>query len=159
MEGANKLAKTKTCDVGPIRKLRKFVNRRNRSSVECVAHISDPHTNTLVNRARMEWGLPLLERSQLLDDMAFAHAQEMASRGSVFHGADTNYDLQVKLGSIEVGEDVFRGVSESDVYDKIMMSSETAVRTNLECPTFNQHGVGIAHCDGMVYLCFLYRST
>jgi len=94
-------------------------------------------------------------RSSFLDNMAGMQAQVMASYCRVEHSADNIQELQSRLRSKCVGENVQCGKSE-----RAMMAAQSDVLRKNVLGNFTQFGVGAARgTDGKLYLCQLFRSA
>lgn len=117
--------------------------------------------HVMVNRSRIRDGKKPLTRSIELDDLAHEHAMIMASKGSVFHSAESFTELQNRLGTqSDVGENVHRGDSIKHIHDLIEWNPTCRMsKKNMLSSAFTEFGMGTAlGDDGQLYLCQLYRA-
>ena len=114
----------------------------------------------LVNRTREGRGLPALERSELIAQLARAHSRDMASRGYFAHLSPGGISATARARSRglvfrRMAENIARNQRADDpartAVDGWMASS--AHRENLLDPEMTRTGVGVAvDPDGMVYI-------
>ena len=82
------------------------------------------------------------------------HAAEMAARCRVEHSANDVQELQARLHSKCVGENVQCGASVKAMHD----AQSEVLRRNI-LGNFSQFGVGTAQgTDGKIYMCQLFRT-
>jgi uncharacterized protein YkwD len=115
----------------------------------------------LVNRSRVVRNIDPLRKSQALDALAQAHAECMAQEQLVHHSVNVVDQLQKKLDSREVGENVQRGESVWQIHhDLVRAGTDSFLFNNMISTTYNEMGCGKAHGkDGLVYWVQLFRST
>lgn len=133
--------------------------QRNRNLPASVDTGENSGQNAFVNQLRTQKNLPPLERSKLLDDIALTHAHEMSREGRLFHSVKKKFELQLKLGSVQVAEDIQCGASLQAIQESVMFSSAGYGRQCSERAEFTEIGIGSCEGeDGMVYLCQLFRG-
>ena len=104
--------------------------------------------------------LPELQRNAELDCWARLQASQMASATNVFHSVETIEELQEKLGSVAVGENVQRGDSVFSMLCESMESGCTVNRSNMLSEHFTQFGSAIAMGgDGKLYFCQVFMGV
>jgi uncharacterized protein YkwD len=113
----------------------------------------------LINQERKRRRLYPLERSPQLDYIAAEHCRDMAQLGSVFHSVNTVIDLQTKLSSSKVGENIQRGDSMYQMHCMTMSNSKCTNRSNILSNQFTEFGssIYIGEKDGKIYCCQLFR--
>lgn len=109
----------------------------------------------LVNQERANHNLPALKKSSFLENLANMHALALATRGRVEHSANDVQELQARLHSKCVGENVQSGASVRAMHE----AQSDVLRRNI-LGNFNQFGVGTAKgTDGKIYMCQLFRTV
>jgi hypothetical protein len=122
-------------------------------------------TSTITTKTK----LPHLSRCRYLDMLARAHAAELAHHGVLKHSVATLPELQKKLDSVEVGENIVRGGAATtldEMHQMCMMMSDDNDKNNLcRCnilhPSYNEFGMGTAReVDGCrrLYMVQLFRQ-
>jgi uncharacterized protein YkwD len=111
----------------------------------------------LIDNERITHHLPLLNLSEELARLAMVHATHMAQREALFHSVSTLAQLQNKLSSVLVGENVQRGPSCKSMHQTAM--SDFAVnRNNILGANFTAYGVATVRAnDGRLYMCQYFR--
>jgi len=110
--------------------------------------------NNLINQERSRYNLPALKKSIFLDSVALVQAQKMAAKRNVFHSAENVQELQTRLQSKCVGENVQCGSSVRAMHD----AQSEVLRRNI-LGNFNEFGLGTARgVDGKIYMCQLFRT-
>jgi hypothetical protein len=119
-----------------------------------------------------------LSRSRYLDMLARAHAAELAKRGGPLkHSVGSLEELQNKLDSLQVGENILRGTSLDEMHQMAMMTTLTATdddgsnmssnfcRCNILHSSYTEFGMGTArassqvdHDDERLYMVQLFRQ-
>lgn len=113
----------------------------------------------LIDLERSDRELAPFARSAELDRMALAHARRMASKRSVHHSVGSVVDLQAKLDSENVGENIQRGDSVLSMYRETMSSSNSINRSNILSDHFDEFGSALAFGkDGKIYCCQVFRK-
>lgn len=133
--------------------------RRRAGVSEEVGPFASAHV--LINYERKFWGLPSLQRSCSLDTIARMHAEKIASLEKVEHSTSTLEELQEKLESTVVGENVHVGEGVRQIHDHIMKVNDRAMesRRNVLTRKFREVGVGTAKAaDGRLYVVQLFRG-
>lgn len=111
----------------------------------------------LIDRDRQEAGVRPLRRSEDLQKLAFRHAAKMSQRGKVNHSVKTLEELQVKLNSQHVGENVQRGDDIEAMHERAMTKFEIN-RNNVLGPDFTEYGIATIYGkDGHLYMCQYFR--
>jgi uncharacterized protein YkwD len=115
----------------------------------------------LVNRSRVVRNIDPLRKSSTLDALAQAHAECMAQQQLVHHSVDVVVQLQKKLQSEHVGENVQRGESVVQIHqDLLRAGTESFLFNNMISQKYNEMGSGKAlGQDGLVYWVQLFRSS
>lgn len=111
----------------------------------------------LVNRVRIERGLPKLKRSRYLDSLAQDYATQ-AARVEHFH-SDTIDELQTLLGSQRVGQNLCRGRTMMEMHHAAM-TTQGPPRNNLLSKNFVEFGMATARTvHGKLYMVQFFRGT
>ena len=115
----------------------------------------------LLNRSRVIRKRDPLRRSGSLDALAQRHAERMAKLQTVHHSVQTVEELQTRLRSQEVGENVQRGKSIAAIHKYIISKPDSFLFTNCMSEKYDEVGLGkvIGKKDGLVYWVQLYRSS
>ena len=112
-----------------------------RSSVPNPGAYSNNHL--MVNRERVVRGLGVLQRSAELDRRASRHAERLADEGQLGHSVASLAQLQKRLRSPNVGENVFGGRSIREMHVGAMQEG-TSSRFNVLRPSYTEFGMGTA---------------
>jgi uncharacterized protein YkwD len=117
----------------------------------------------LINKERQYYKLHPLQRSSELDYLAREHCQLMANSNQLHHSVTTKNELQIKLSSCLVGENIQRGTSICDVYRKMMMNNNEyndTNRQNVLSKQFTEFGsaIYIGTNDCKMYCCQFFRK-
>ena len=136
-------------------------------------HRRNPTPHTLVNRERakqqqrssqqQQQRLRALRRCPLLDDLANSHASCLAKEQVLQHSVQSIAELQSKLCSQHVGENVQKGATVADMHQQAMNHprherANNTQRQNILSPNFCEFGVGTAlGDDGLLYMVQLFR--
>jgi uncharacterized protein YkwD len=115
-----------------------------------------------INQSRVQHNLKPLHRSAVLDTIALVHAQSMAQGQAVVHSVKSILELQQKLRSRHVGENVQRGASIKQIHHDSMAAQEggSFIRRNILSTSFDEMGMATAMGrDGILYLCQVFRSS
>lgn len=111
----------------------------------------------LIDKDRKEAGASALSRSEELEKAAFRHAARMARAHKVNHSVKSLSDLQTKLNSRMVGENVQRGASIEAMHERAMANFEVN-RNNVLGPDFTEYGIATIYGkDGQLYMCQYFR--
>lgn len=117
---------------------------------------------SLINYERSKYpNLHPLERSSQLDYLANEHCRTMAQNECIYQSVNTISELQQKLSSLKVGENILRGTSIVQMHTNTMMSPhQNANRSNILSKHFTEFGSAI-HIgnDGKIYCCQLFRQV
>ena len=105
----------------------------------------------LLNQARQEQGLPVLELDSRLTQAARKHSQEMSQRSMLSHGFAGEPDLRERLAAMAVpfdavAENVAEASSASDAHTELMHSP--GHRANILNPKYNAIGIAVAAGHG-----------
>jgi len=115
----------------------------------------------LVAAERRDRHLPALHRSAALDRLALQHAQTMATKRAVHHSVARVEELQRRLASENVGENVQRGDSVWSMHRETMeANAQTSInRANIVSEHFDEFGSAMAFGrDGKIYSCQVFRK-
>jgi hypothetical protein len=114
-----------------------------------------------------------LSRCRYLDMLARVHAAELAKRGELKHSVATLPELQKKLDSVEVGENIVRGATLDEMHQMTMSDSRSGTsswqnsllcRSNILHPSYSEFGMGTARASNEVdgemrlYMVQLFRQ-
>lgn len=117
--------------------------------------------HAMVNAER-QWAsknLHPLQRSRELDDLARAHAQEMASVSTTYH-ADPNQlcsKVSRKRPNNRMGSNVAKGKELRDLHDE--MKKKASNYANMMDNRYQAFGIGTARdANGDLYLCQIFRG-
>jgi hypothetical protein len=109
---------------------------------------------SLTNSARAGNGLRSYSVASDLVSVARRHAQEMASKHSIYHNDSLRYQVS---GWEMIGENVGMGGSASSIHQAFMDS--TAHKANILDHDFTQVGMGTAYDDrGVLYITQVFRK-
>ena len=99
-----------------------------------------------------------LVRLRELDEIAREHAEEMASKNSLFHTSPDELQSKFQRASRRLGENVNKGKSIRGIH-KAMMATR-ADRNNMLDRRFTHMGMATARGseDGELYLCQVFRG-
>ena len=113
---------------------------------------------SLIDQERSHYPqLRQLFRSSQLERLAQRHAISMAMRREVSHSVNTLPELQEKLGSVSVGENVQRGASVSWMHEQAM-TKHAINRQNILGGDFREYGVAtVLGKDNLLYMCQYFR--
>jgi len=103
----------------------------------------------LINKARLQAGLPALQYSSALSGLARTHSALMAKHGTIFHTYNLAYVLRNFSWSL-AGENVGMGPS-IDLLHQAFMASPLHRRNNLE-RHFHRIGVGVVWKNGVAFI-------
>jgi uncharacterized protein YkwD len=116
----------------------------------------------LIDKERRQKKLYPLQRSPELDFLAREHCRTMANNGSVYHSVKTVYELQNKLSSPCVGENIQRGTTVCNIYRSMMTNPiHTINRANVLSAKFTEYGsaIYIGKTDSKMYSCQFFRRV
>lgn len=123
----------------------------------------DREALALINEARFynNHNLPALIRVPSMDEMAREHARAMAKKGSVYHSVSNVEELQSRLQSTMVGENIHCGKSVMEMHAAMMNNKNSIInRVNALSSRFDQMGSGIVLGeDGLLYSVQLFRTS
>ena len=129
-------------------------HRRSRATGGGGGALANNHD--LVNHERAKRKRRPFIRSPFLDALARKHAEAMADRCTVEHSVTSIEQLQEKLGSNCVAENVQRGDSVLQMHDETMLHADNVSFKNI-LGDFEQFGMGVAAGrDGSLYMCQLF---
>ena len=118
---------------------------------------STPSFYALIDHERHLVGLPRLRRSSDLEQLALRHALTMALAQTVVHSVENLAQLQHKLGSLAVGENVQRGRSLYYMHQQALQDKDVNYH-NMVGATFLECGAAMVKGeDGQLYMCQLFR--
>jgi uncharacterized protein YkwD len=133
---------------------------------ECCGHgIHDTwyfsSNHVLVNRERVERGIPALRRSIRLDELARDQAQQLAEARVLVVTAVTSMKSAAATPSILPGNNTFRGQSIRQIHQDTMCREETCIeRENILNADFNEFGMATKKgTDGLLYLVQFFDTT
>ena len=111
----------------------------------------------LIEQERLKRNLSPLQRSDRLHKLAKDHANAMAKKTKVFHSVANLAQLQLKLDSNMVGENVQRGDDEVEMH-RTCMSELEVNRSNILGHDFVEFAVAVAPGDdGKLYMVQYFR--
>jgi hypothetical protein len=102
---------------------------------------------TDIIRERSTRGMGTLTVKSDLVSVARQHSQDMANKGTIWHGSNTPYKIS---GWTVYGENVGMGGDEPSLHQAFMTSPSH--RENILDREFNQIGVGVVYKDGVLYV-------
>lgn len=122
--------------------------------------------HAMINFERTSRRLPPLQRSPVLDHLARGHATFMARECHALHSVACAADLQTKLQSRVVAENILHGQSTlRDMHQAVMNGNNNKKhgsirRQNILYPRFTEMGCAMAQgTDGKLYVCQLFRRA
>ena len=112
----------------------------------------------LVNRVRIERGLPKLRRSRFLDALAQDYANEAARLQHFYCSQHTIDELRHLLGSDRVGQNLCRGKSMVEMHNASMAVTGPP-RNNVLSKNFQEFGMATARAgNGKLYMVQFFRG-
>jgi Cysteine-rich secretory protein family len=118
--------------------------------------------HVLINQERAIRGLPTLQRSRFLDELARLQAESLAKGGEDGYDETMIYSLHEWLKCENVGESLLQGADIRSIHRSIMLEARGTPYDNMMNPDFTEVGVGTAKApglDGPFYMVQLFAST
>lgn len=111
----------------------------------------------MVNKERTERMVAPLVRLKELDEIARDHAEDMASKRTLFHSDPHEIRAKFNRTSRRFGENVGRGVSIKAIHEAMMMIRSD--RNNILDRRYTNFGMATARgSDGLLYMCQVFRG-
>ena len=112
----------------------------------------------LINRVRIERGVPKLRRSRYLDSLAQDYANEAAQLENFHVSQHTIEELRNLLGSERVGQNLCRGKSMLEMHNAAMAVAGPP-RNNILSKNFHEFGMATARAEnGKLYMVQFFRG-
>jgi uncharacterized protein YkwD len=120
----------------------------------------DTYIHVMINHERMARGLSPLQPSRFLTKLARAHAHVLADRTKLGHSVQTLEELQQALNSLDVGENIQRGVNGVHEMHRMSVKEGTFNCLNIIRESYLEFGMGLAKSrkDGKLYMVQLFRG-
>lgn len=114
--------------------------------------------HVLINRVRLQRGVPKLRRSRYLDSLAQDYVNEAARLRDFSHSQHTIEELRSLLGSERVGQNLCKGQTMIEMHE-LAMQNGGPTRANILSKNFVEMGMATAtSVSGKLYMIQFFRG-